>query len=121
MNALYTIELLESTSTHVKSKISIDKDSAVFDGHFPTMPVMPGVCMIQMLTDTLSTQLNRNLHMSKASQIKFINMWLPQECSSAIFEIDYVEEDNDVLIKKCSLVGGDATFFKCKARLSEAS
>ena len=35
----------------IEALIKINKDHAIFNGHFPEFPIVPGVCMIQMVKE----------------------------------------------------------------------
>ncbi|NQU63491.1 MAG: hypothetical protein HQ517_04295 [SAR324 cluster bacterium] len=57
--------------------ITLNPDHPVYQGHFPANPVTPGVCMIQMVKEVVSDHLQREILLTKARQIKFLNLLTP--------------------------------------------
>lgn len=43
---LPAVQWLERAPTHARARLSIDADLAVFDGHFPQAPIVPGVAQV---------------------------------------------------------------------------
>ena len=113
MNTLYTIES-QALENRIDSRISIDPNHAVFKGHFPNQPVMPGVCMLQMLEDALSSQFNSRLQLKYVSMMKFIRMWLPTEHAHAQLTVTYQLTSDELRVTACKIFEGDIVFFKFK-------
>jgi 3-hydroxyacyl-[acyl-carrier-protein] dehydratase len=61
----------------VNARIKISPDHKIFNGHFPDFPVVPGVCMIQMIKETLSEVLDEELFLVKGDNIKFLKIITP--------------------------------------------
>lgn len=55
-------------------RIQFNTTHRIFEGHFPGKPVVPGVCMMQIIQELLSRTLNKNLLIRKASNIKFLHV-----------------------------------------------
>lgn len=49
----------------------------IFKGHFPGQPVVPGVCMMEMVKELLEQQTDQRLWMRNAGQVKFLQMITP--------------------------------------------
>ena len=49
MNDFYTISDLQTEEFSISCKATFNKDHDIFNGHFPGQPVVPGVCMMQMI------------------------------------------------------------------------
>ena len=60
-------------------EISINRDCEIFRGHFPGQPVLPGVCSIEIIRESLSIMTGRDVHLCKISQCKFTGMVNPQQ------------------------------------------
>ena len=68
-------------------QIKINPEHKIFDGHFPNAPVVPGVCMLQMIKETLSKVVNSDLILVKGDNIKFLNIITPAK--DQIFNINH--------------------------------
>lgn len=74
-----------------KARISINSLHDVFQGHFPGNPVVPGVCMIQILKELLEVSNNKHYRLQEARNIKFMNVLNP----SANPTVTIVQEINE--------------------------
>ena len=120
MNGLYTYTNLKVESGQLTCSLQVDVDHPVFRGHFPSQPVMPGVCMIQMMTDVMSDYLNLELELSRSSMIKFINMWIPATDQLIEMKVQYEKSDQGhVIIKNGLIHNGETILFKLKGSLNE--
>lgn len=99
---LYTIKKYEEDALQIKASIFINKNNEVFKGHFPNNPVMPGVCMIQIIKELSEKALNTELFMQKASNIKFMALINPEKNPLLELDITIVEADGIYKIKNSS-------------------
>jgi 3-hydroxyacyl-[acyl-carrier-protein] dehydratase len=67
------IETPERTSFLVK----LNTEHEIYQGHFPENPVVPGVCMVQMIKELLEKIEGRDLFMEKSDNMKFLNIVNP--------------------------------------------
>jgi 3-hydroxyacyl-[acyl-carrier-protein] dehydratase len=89
----------------------------IFKGHFPSIPVVPGVCMMQAIKEITAMETGQNLWISKASQLKFISPINPLVTPSVFFFINYTKAEN-VLEVTAELKNPSQVFFKMKATFS---
>ena len=93
--------------------IELNDRHKIFNGHFPGNPVVPGVCMIQMVKEILSELLEKNLYLSEGSNIKFISVIKPE--INKILNIDYnIEQENDIFRVSAVISFEEKIFFKFK-------
>ncbi len=83
----YTIDSQDDNS--IELSIEINKDHQIFEGHFPGIPIVPGVCQIQMVKEILSKHLNKKLQLKTSKAIKFLGMLNPNETTSIKGVINY--------------------------------
>lgn len=55
----------------------INADHEIFKGHFPGMPVVPGVCMVEMIKEILEEVVGKKTNLKKAGTIKFLHVLDP--------------------------------------------
>lgn len=121
MKALYTYHQMSIDDDKLSCQVKIDPVHNVFQGHFPDMAVMPGVCMIQMMIDAVAVHLDADVVMHQASMIKFIHMWLPDVHQEADLNISFQLNERELHVKNCVLSAAGQPFFKFKGRLNVGS
>jgi 3-hydroxyacyl-[acyl-carrier-protein] dehydratase len=80
LNDLYVIKDIreEAACNRFLIQIELNSSHAIFHGHFPGNPLLPGVCTVQIIKELLSGQLKRNLNLKKAGTIKFLSFINPE-------------------------------------------
>ncbi|MFS4445575.1 3-hydroxyacyl-ACP dehydratase [Maribacter sp. 2307UL18-2] len=99
IEGLYTVQTIEKNEQGVKAKVKIHKEHEVFKGHFPDSPVMPGVCMIQMIKELTEQNLNQKLFLNKASNVKFMAIINPEVNALIDLALTISEEDGIIKVK----------------------
>jgi len=99
LKELYKITSFSSNDTDVLVTIHINKEHEIFKGHFPNNPVMPGVCMIQIIKELVQQVLNVELFMEKSSNIKFMALINPEVNPILDFELKIIKEDGLIKVK----------------------
>lgn len=120
LNDLFTYsELEESSGSVLKFKIEINANHSVFEGHFPGNPVMPGVCQMEIVKEVVRSHFKRELFFNSVADMKFINMWLPNESNQVFLDIS-VEEIKNGFRLKASIYSGTKTYFKLRGELNDS-
>ncbi|MBO7111280.1 MAG: beta-hydroxyacyl-ACP dehydratase [Bacteroidaceae bacterium] len=57
--------------------IILNPDHLIYKAHFPGQPVTPGVCILQMLQELLSVEMDKQLFIKNIKNAKFISMMSP--------------------------------------------
>lgn len=99
IKGLYKITAVENTDSGISADIHLNKDHDIFKGHFPGNPVMPGVCMIQIIKELTETAVEKNLFLSVSSNIKFMAIINPEINPDLKIVIDFKEEDGIIKVK----------------------
>ena len=109
------IELDSSNKENIKAIIDLNKDHEVYEGHFPGNPVVPGVCLTQLIKEVMEKVENKELSLVYADNIKFLAVVNP-EINNRLqidFKVKYDTEQN--LIKVNSVTHfNDQVFYKFK-------
>ncbi len=79
--------------------IDINKDHEIFKGHFPDNPVMPGVCMMQIIKEITEDTVGSKLFMEKCSNVKFMALINPEINNTLNIELYIIQENGMVKIK----------------------
>jgi 3-hydroxyacyl-[acyl-carrier-protein] dehydratase len=95
----YKILSLENTNdTKYYAVILVNDKHDVFKGHFPDNPIMPGVCMIQIIKELSETITKSNLTMQTLSNVKFMALINPEVTPELRLELD-ITTTEDGLVK----------------------
>lgn len=102
----YTVNENEKNENGIYSvQISLNKNHAIFQGHFPGNPVTPGVCMMQIVKDLTEEILNTKLLLKSASNVKFMAIINPEETPDLVLELGISENENEIKVKNTTTFG----------------
>jgi len=99
LKGLYKIDELNNTEREISAKISIDANHEIFKGHFPDNPIMPGVCMLQIIKELTEKVLKKELFLQTATNIKFMAKINPEINSELLLNISFIEEEGIIKLK----------------------
>jgi 3-hydroxyacyl-[acyl-carrier-protein] dehydratase len=54
--------------------LRVRRPHPIFDGHFPGRPVLPGVCLVQLVQELAASVAGGEVRLIRADQVKFIRM-----------------------------------------------
>lgn len=115
-NSLYTIKSFENPEGKVAAIIELDVTHPVFDGHFPGQPVLPGVCMIQLVKELTEKATARKLFLKEVANSKFLSMIDPRQTPVLMIAIDYSATSGAIGVT--AVLKADTTaFFKMTAKM----
>ena len=77
--------------------IRINAAHEVFKGHFPDNPVMPGVCMMQIIKELTEQITECSLFMQSLSNVKFMALINPFNTPELRLELDITTTDTDLI------------------------
>ena len=95
----YTVTSIESKDAQ-KHQVSIviNKNHEIFKGHFPETPVIPGVCMLQIIKEITEEITNQKLVLQKLVNVKFLTLMNPEVNTNLVVDFEIIPTD-DALIK----------------------
>ena len=96
----------------INTTITLDKLHPIFSGHFPGMPVVPGVCMMAIIKELLEEKIERKLILLQAANLKFLSLINPLENESVEVEIKFTNGENNTVVAEGSIFTRSLTFFK---------
>lgn len=112
-NNFFAIQSISDAEGSVNAIIEINASHKIFEGHFPGQPVVPGVCMMQMVKEILEKILGTETRLVIADHLKFLSVINPAENNIAQVEMKYAI-DNEINLT-ASITNSVATCFKMKA------
>ncbi len=105
IEGLYTVQKIEQNGPELKAKVKLHAAHDVFKGHFPGNPIMPGVCMIQMIKELTEEAVGKELFLSIASNVKFMAKISPVENEVIDLTLTITEDDTVVKVKNVTSYG----------------
>ncbi|MAU71578.1 MAG: 3-hydroxyacyl-ACP dehydratase [Pseudozobellia sp.] len=99
IEGLYSVIETNTEENTLYAKVKLNKDHEVFEGHFPGNPVMPGVCMIQMIKELTEEQMGQDLFLTTASNIKFMAIINPEKNETIDLQLNISENEGLVKVK----------------------
>ena len=89
--SFFRIENLIVEEGRVSASLHLEPSHVIFNGHFPGLPVVPGVCMIQIVKEVLEQVLDRQTNLKSARNIKFLNVLNPNVHPEVLIELTFRE------------------------------
>lgn len=113
MESFFTItsKNIQNEEWHVK--VALNPNHPVYKGHFPERPVAPGVMLTEMVKNIVELEFNRELKMTEARNIKFMNMVLPEIAGDMNIQMTVKETENISVNATASIA--DSVYFKISA------
>jgi len=94
----YKVISLENTAeNNYLAVILINEKHEVFKGHFPDNPIMPGVCMMQIIKELTEQISESSLFMQSLSNVKFMALINPFNTPELRLELDISMTDTDLV------------------------
>lgn len=82
------ISIEKSAENKYLALIHINAEHEVFKGHFPGNPIMPGVCMMQIIKELTEEISGSSLFMQSLSNVKFMALINPFNTPELRLELD---------------------------------
>lgn len=77
--------------------VLINENHEVFKGHFPGNPVMPGVCMMQIIKELSEQITESSLLMQSISNVKFMALINPFVTPELLLELEIIYTENQLI------------------------
>lgn len=97
------VSLEKKQPQQYEAVILVNEKHDVFNGHFPGNPIMPGVCMMQIIKELTEQITGSKLMMQSVTNVKFMALINPEATPELRLELDVTTtEDNLVKVKNTS-------------------
>ena len=119
--SFFTTSNLKRTDDTLNATVSFNVAHAIFHGHFPGQPVVPGVCMLQIVKELFEEMQGSKLVTQKADHLKFLAVINPTETPFVDVEISYQHGENSSIAVSGKFFREATTYFKFKINLIPAT
>jgi 3-hydroxyacyl-[acyl-carrier-protein] dehydratase len=99
---------------HYVASLQINRRHDIFGGHFPGNPVVPGVCQIQMILETLGSAVGKKVRLAESDNIKFLLLINPVANPSLVLDMIVKQPVEGQYSVQATIAASNATFLKFK-------
>lgn len=92
-DSFYTIPEITNEAFSLKAVLQLREDHPLYQGHFPGQPVVPGVCMLQMVKELAAMATKKTLILQTADTMKFLQQIDPRQTPLLRAELNYTITD----------------------------
>lgn len=114
-NDFYIIRNQQVEHQQLRAQLVLNAEHAIFQGHFPELPIVPGVCMVQMLKELTENVVGKKLHLESASIVKFLAVLQPTVHTELEANLDIKPLENSYSVSG-SFQSAETVFFKFKGK-----
>jgi 3-hydroxyacyl-[acyl-carrier-protein] dehydratase len=113
-NDFFYIQSVSDEQGVISASLEINPAHIIFQGHFPGQPVVPGVCMMEMVKEITETVTGKEMFLQKADNIKFLSVIDPNVNRIVNARIKYANSDDRLITFEATLFKEDITYLKFK-------
>lgn len=118
LDQFYTITKIESQTSTACFEVALNPAHAVYDGHFPGMPVVPGVCTLMMVKSCFEQWKGKRFVFRLLNSCKFLTAIRPERNRLLKIKLQEQECPEGLWGVSAQIYAGDQLVFKLKANLS---
>jgi 3-hydroxyacyl-[acyl-carrier-protein] dehydratase len=112
-NDFFTVVSLNGETPSFSALLTVNAQHRIFEGHFPGQPVVPGVCLMQIVQEVAAMALGvAALRLVRADQIKFISLIDPRTVRKLEIKLDCMAASNGTINVTASLTNDGKMCFK---------
>ena len=118
LNDFFKITEIQTAEKYIIA-IELNPSHEIYKGHFPGNPIVPGVCMTQMVKETIEHITKKKLTMVTGDNLKFTAVLNPEINPKVTMSISLKNKENDLLYADSTLSSGETNFFSFKGDFKE--
>ena len=116
LNDFFKITNKQKLDSYIIYDINLNKNHKIYEGHFPSQPIAPGVCLAQIVKELCENHLDKELKMHSSRNMKFMNILDPTKNENVSIKILIKEIDNVLYSVKANCHFEETIFFKIDAK-----
>ena len=95
-------------------RIELNPEHAIFKGHFPGQPILPGVCQLRIMEELMSHIFEKEMAIKSAAQIKFLSFVNPGSHKQLDISLNILKEETGALLVEGVYFWEETAFLKFK-------
>jgi 3-hydroxyacyl-[acyl-carrier-protein] dehydratase len=116
LNRFFEISNLQANGPDITATLTINRDHEIFAGHFPGQPVVPGVCMMQMIKEIMEQVTGKKMNIVKAHDMKFLAVIDPTVSNCINVVLKYTQDTEGNIVVTATLMKEEILHFKFKGQ-----
>lgn len=118
LNNLYCIDAIDQSEEGILCSIRLIEDSPIYKAHFPTQPITPGACVVQMAVEMYEefmgsrVQEVQGIEIVKVKNAKFLKAMIPGGGRVFRFAIRESAAEQGLIHLQVVVTSGDVTYAK---------
>lgn len=120
INDFFHIVHTDNREEEIEVALRLNAEHTIFRAHFPGQPIMPGVCQVAMLVETLETIEGKALQLTAAKNIKFLSVISPDSVTDVVAVFGRIRRTEADITFSVVLRSGETTFSKLSLTCSYA-
>jgi len=101
---------------HFRAEMLLNSGHAIYKGHFPGQPVVPGVCQIRIVHEIAQKATGLRLRLVESDTIKFLHPIDPRVNPSLDADLLIEKKDDGRFSVNATLGSGSSLFLKFKGK-----
>ena len=94
----YTLTHIKATTQNAWSvTLKLNPQHVLYEGHFPGYPIVPGVCMLQLIKECVEKIKGKTLQYAQIASCKFLAALNPIETPTLVLELTFNPSKEDKL------------------------
>ena len=118
LNNFFTYTNTQREGNAITTDIALNAGHEIFKGHFPNQPIVPGVCMMQMVKEVVEGSLAKNTKLLKADDLKFLAFVTPEQDKLIQMELKLIIDAERIKVD-ARMLDGATVLFKFKGMFAE--
>lgn len=110
-NSFYDIISASTDGDDGQYAIRLNGEHAIYKAHFPGEPITPGVCILQMGLELLSSFTGEKLELKEVKNVKFLNILRP-DGNDVTVSVRLVERSEDMVRSQIVLATDESPIAK---------
>lgn len=115
LEGFYNIDEIRTTESGYQIDVTLFAGHKVYEGHFPGQPVVPGVCTLTVIRESVSHAAGREMMFSSIKECKFLSALIPAEDLKLNLDITLAPDG----LLKCNVIHNEAVAMKVSAAMTD--
>ncbi len=99
--------------------LTLNREHDIFSGHFPGNPILPGVCQVEIVRELTGVILGRELLLSQASQVKYLNLVNPVSNPDLNVTLKLSDSGDEGIEVSAEINSSTVVFMKMRGRFTD--
>jgi 3-hydroxyacyl-[acyl-carrier-protein] dehydratase len=114
LDNFYFIRSYDPADSSLKVTLEFIPAHPIFKGHFPAVPVVPGVCMMQIVRELFEKATSKTVRLTKVPLMKFLTLINPLQNPTVEMDLAYTTIDESNYQVTATILNKDVVYFKFK-------